>query len=279
VLDVTEQLHRYADAVTEGVEPVSAADVPLTMTQPRRVRRPVWQPLAAAATVLALLGGGVWFATRSSDPSPSDQGVATGGDDIEVGVASVLIPDGMKLVRLGYFDPVNGDRSTTKTSDGTVIPAPTVRSIRARLSTAAGMCTITNYRGTPGLRRFNSLEVERFNAELMHLAQLRTTLEGQISVLNQQLASMPPRADSVVEAARQRDLAVKQLDTVNQQAVALGQTGPQRVSVGEGFTPTDAGRTTWRAQATRTDAFQIICPNAATARQLVDATSLPTPAP
>jgi len=70
VLEVTEQLRRYGDAVAATVDAVNAADVVPVATQPTRPRRPAWRPLVVAATAVVLLAGGVWFATRSSDSSP-----------------------------------------------------------------------------------------------------------------------------------------------------------------------------------------------------------------
>lgn len=68
MLDVTEQLRRYGDAVTATVDAVPAAEVGSIATEPTRSRRPVWQPLFAASAAVALVAGGLWFATRSSDP-------------------------------------------------------------------------------------------------------------------------------------------------------------------------------------------------------------------
>ncbi len=74
MLDVTEQLRRYGDAVTATVDAVPAADVGSISTEPTRRRRPVWQPLLAAAAAVGLVAGGLWFATSSSDPpSPSSE--------------------------------------------------------------------------------------------------------------------------------------------------------------------------------------------------------------
>jgi hypothetical protein len=75
----------------------------------------------------------------------------------------------------------------------------------------------------------------------------------------------------------QRDAVLQQIDSLNQLVFALTQAGPQPVPVGEGFAPTDAGRTTWRAQATVREVVEVTCPDRATSRELVDATTLPTP--
>jgi hypothetical protein len=68
VLDVTEQLRRYGDAIVATVDAVTGADV-MSATEPTRRRRPVWQPMMAAAVLIVLVAGGLWFATRASDPS------------------------------------------------------------------------------------------------------------------------------------------------------------------------------------------------------------------
>ncbi len=74
MLDVTDQLARYADAVTATVETVDPDSLPTADTEVRRPRRPVWQPLVAIAAALALVAGIVWFAggtTKGSGPVPA----------------------------------------------------------------------------------------------------------------------------------------------------------------------------------------------------------------
>jgi hypothetical protein len=272
----------------------------VTTTAPRRPRRPVWQPLAAAAVVLVVLAG-AWLAIRLADSSPSEPGVTTGRDQIEVGVALVRIPDGMQLDRLEHFDPLlepppadepgrvfeHPETSPATRNDGSVTesdePVPTdpvVTSVRARLRTAVGVCTITSYRGRTGLRLFNHLENQRYQAELLHLAQTRVDLDARIAALDQQIAAAESSGlDRLASLVSRREAAVQSVEETYQRQYAITQIGPQRVSVGAGFAPTDAGRTTWRAQATPTEALQITCPDSATAQQLVDATTLPTATP
>ena len=74
MLDVTEQLRRYADTVAETVDPVPFTAVDAITTQPSRDHGRRWPVLAAAAAVvLAILAGIGWLAVRSEDdPSPAD---------------------------------------------------------------------------------------------------------------------------------------------------------------------------------------------------------------
>lgn len=114
MLDVTEQLSRYADAVTDTVEAVDTDAIRTTETEARRPRRPSWQPLVAVAAALALLAGVVWFASGSENAR--DRSSATPGDAIAVlnpgplsprtGAATAWTSAGL-MVWGGAIEPVN----------------------------------------------------------------------------------------------------------------------------------------------------------------------------
>ncbi len=75
--DVTDQLRRYAEAVTETVDALPANAIGSVATEPPRPRRPVWQPVLAVAALVVLLAGGFWAvtaATSSDSPPATDPG-------------------------------------------------------------------------------------------------------------------------------------------------------------------------------------------------------------
>lgn len=252
-LDQLESPLSWAEVTTRDL--AELPQLALAETEPRRPRRPVWQALSVAASVL-VIAGGVWFAIQHSDSSHPSQRATTGLDTINVGVATLVIPDGVRV----------------KASVTTEHIAKRV------LRTPTGMCTMSSDNGQARMswaRTRNAMEVERFTAELQNVSQRAQDLEARAGELDQRIASMPPGSDEVASIVSQRDIVRQELDRVNEQALALSQEGPSRVPTGEGFTPTDASRTTYRAQATPSEVVQITCPDQATSQQLVDATSLP----
>lgn len=80
---------------------------------------------------------------------------------------------------------------------------------------------------TEMLRYLNNIGQERYNADLIHLSQLRASLETRVRGLDAQIAATPdPTTQSGLVS--QKDAALKQIDSANSDIFQTTQTGPQR---------------------------------------------------
>jgi hypothetical protein len=84
VLDVTEQIRRYADGVAESIETAPFRITDPVETRPGPGRRPAWPWLVAAALALVLLAGGIWVAFDSSGSDPRPAGPVDGPTGVEL---------------------------------------------------------------------------------------------------------------------------------------------------------------------------------------------------
>jgi len=80
---------------------------------------------------------------------------------------------------------------------------------------------------TEMLRYLNNIGNERYNGELIHLSQLRTSLQTRVTALDAQIAGT---SDPTTQAnlTSQRDAAQKQIDSTNSSIFQTTQDGPQR---------------------------------------------------
>ncbi len=104
MLDVIEQLERYADVVVETVEPTRPTDVgPVAIVATSMPRRPLWQSVLAAAAAVALVVGGFWFLVNRSNASPP-AGTSSTSTDAQTNAPR----SGVELLDSGPLAPRDG---------------------------------------------------------------------------------------------------------------------------------------------------------------------------
>ncbi len=124
-----------------------------------------------------------------------------------------------------------GDRSVQfPFASVTARPDPSTGSMMLQASSWDRLYAVqmANLFTTEMLRYLNGIGQERYAMHLIHLANVRKSLETRVAGLNLQITSGSPDSASLVS---QRDAALKQIESTNSESFQTTQTGPQRANL------------------------------------------------